>query len=529
MLLGAQRLLNPSFMTTRFLSSYPALLLSFAAAFAVGCVGDADEEDVDESTAELQEGAWEDDDERLAGEELQRGGVDSLSVQGNTVRANGKRFVSRGVIFEGFLYTKRDIQKCVDENYNGDNDGRKFCQRHLLSRDYYEGKGAFAGKDALTLAIDNWRINTVRFNLNQNALDPDSAGHDPDYIGEIAKVTKMARDRGLVVILAPFSGRNEGAPDKLVTKFPKYPMPTAATMGAIEVLSKRFGDDTGIAIDLFNEPFGNWKTFIDGGRGSGEWANVNFVGVNDLLNRMRNRGAKNVAIVQGLAADWSDYPGGINDNKLVFSGHPFLPNQPQQLEGEKIDWFSMFGDIARQRPFWITAWDASARDGWCKKFGVDTASQFVQYVAKKDIGLVGFAFDVPYSMTRDFRDELDKPTVMGAACSDNAGAHAGDLMQRSFLGTLPKLKNDRPKGGKISASKNQKVGRPIVIEVDAKDPDKDPLSYALKVEGEGGFGPRKHGATLRVTFDRPGPKKVTVSVADNKGAMIRRTVTLRPK
>jgi hypothetical protein len=97
---------------------------------------------------------------------------------------------------------------------------------------------------------------------------------------------------------------------------------------------------------------------------------VNFVGVNDLLDRMRNRGAKNVAIVQGLSADWSDFPGGIRDGNVVYSGHPFLPNQPEQLNGRGIDWFSKFGEIAKTKPFWITAWNASAHDKWCKEFGI---------------------------------------------------------------------------------------------------------------------------------------------------------------
>lgn len=513
-------------MLKRWLAPGSALLLSCL--FALGCVADAEEETGESSDALADDTPWEDEDERASNEVEEKGAVQSVSVQGNTVRANGKRFVSRGVTFEGFLYTRRDIEKCVAENYNGDNDGRKFCQRHLESRDYYEGKGKFAGKDALTLATTNWNVNTVRFNLNQSALDPGSNGHDPDYVDEIAKVTKMARSRGLVVILAPFSGRNEGAPDKLVTKFPKFPMPTSATMGAIDVLSRRFGDDTGIVIDLFNEPFGNWKTFLEGGRVNGEWAGIDFVGVNDLLDRMRNRGAKNVAIVQGLGADWSDYPGGIRDGKVVLSGHPFLPTQPQQLNGQGIDWYSKFGEIAKQKPFWVTAWDAAARDKWCDKFGINTATEFVQYLAKKDIGLVGFAFDVPFSMTRDFRDQLDTPTVMGATCVDSASAHAGDLLKRSFTGTLPKLQNGKPKGGKVSISKNQKVGKPIVIDIDASDPDKDPISYAVRVEGEG-LSPRQHASKFQLTFAKAGVKKVKISVADNKGAMVHKTVTLRVK
>jgi hypothetical protein len=309
----------------------------------------------------------------------------------------------------------------------------------------------------------------VRFNLNQSALDPDSAAHDPAYIDEIAKVTKVARGRGLVVILAPFSGRNEGAPDKLVTKFPKFPMPTAATVGDVNVLANRFGDDAGVAIDLFNEPFGNWKTYLDGGQIGGEWAGVNFVGVNALLDRMRSRNAKNVAVVQGLSADWSDFPGGIRDGKVVYSGHPFLPNQAAQLDGAGIDWHTKFGEIARSKPFWITAWDAAARDKWCNKWRVGLATEFVQYAAKRDIGMVGFAFDVPFSMTRDFRDQYDTATVMPASCTDGAGAHAGSLLQASFKGTLPALQNGRPKGGKVTVSKNQRVGKPITVDVDAKD------------------------------------------------------------
>ncbi len=509
---------------------FTSLALLSPSLLVVGCSGgdgsdDPSAESSDELTGIGDEAAWEEDDDRAAPATEERGHVDALSIHGNDIQSGGHRFVSRGVIFEGYLYTKKDIQDCVDGDYGGDNEGQKFCKRHLLARDYYEGKGTFAGHDALSLAITDWNANTVRFNLNQSALDPGSKAYQPAYLDEIAQVTHEARQRGLVVVLAPFSGRNLGAPDKLVTDFPKYPMPTEATMGAIDALSRRFGDDAGIVFDLFNEPFGSWSTYLDGGTGSGEWAGVHFVGVNDLLARMRARGAKNLAVVQGLSADWSDYPGGIRDTKVVLSGHPFLPNKTELLNGEGIDWYSKFGEIARTRPFWITAWNASAGDKWCNHFGVGLATEFVQYVDKKKMGLVGFAFDSPYSMTKDFRDKLDAATQIGTVCSDAANAQAGDVLQAEFRGTLPALKNGKPQGGKISVTKHPKAGQPIVISVDAKDPDHDPLSYAVKVAGEDASD-RQHGGTLHVVIPHAGAKKVTVVIADNKGAIVRKTVTL---
>ncbi len=46
-----------------------------------------------------------------------------------------------------------------------------------------------------------------------------------------------------------------------------------------------------------------------------------------------------------------------------------------------------------------------------------------------------------------------KAVAIKAAAKTAANAQAGDVMQKSFLGTLPKLQNERPKGGKVSVSK----------------------------------------------------------------------------
>ena len=106
-----------------------------------------------------------------------------------------------------------------------------------------------------------------------------------------------------------------------------------------------------------------------------------------------------------------------------------------------------------------------------------------------------------------------------------ASAHAGDILQKSFKGTLPALKNGKPNGGKIKISKNQKVGKPITLDVDAPDPDHDPISYAARAEGDP-KSPRQHASTFHFTFDKAGKHKATISIADNKGGAIKKTVTI---
>jgi hypothetical protein len=325
-----------------------------------------------------------------------------------------------------------------------------FCRRHLETRNYYFGrKGRDAdgravdysnGRDALTLAIRNWKINTVRFNVSQSALDPKSPFYEFSYAAEIQQVVEHARNRGLIVILALFDARNFNAPKALFCKNPMTPIDTVTTLRAARNLAKLFGDDQGVFLELLNEPFqpfGRLKSlraWRDGGRGqfndrcAGDSTYpLNFVGVNAIIDTIRTTGAKNPIILQGVGGTLEDLPEGIVDplNKLIYSVHPFMA---------RLNWFQDFGRLAQFKPVIVTAWNFSSKDDWCLIHGIGKTSEFLRYLRVSQIGVIGYALDVPRSATLDFEKTFDKPspTLAKGSCSRTDISRSGALLNRYF-------------------------------------------------------------------------------------------------
>ncbi|MBL8740083.1 MAG: cellulase family glycosylhydrolase, partial [Myxococcales bacterium] len=159
----------------------------------VGCVDDGDPEDLASQTNAVKK--------------------KGITVSGHKVMRNGHRFISRGVIFEGFQFPKDAMEACEAPPQKAKD--QDFCDRHLLAMDYV------LNGDALDRAKQSWKANTVRFNVNQALLDPSSALHDKKdesgkkwgdkYLNLLDNAVQKARDKNMVVMIALFSGRLDRA------------------------------------------------------------------------------------------------------------------------------------------------------------------------------------------------------------------------------------------------------------------------------------------------------------------------------
>ncbi|NUP08092.1 MAG: cellulase family glycosylhydrolase [Polyangiaceae bacterium] len=415
----------------RLLLAHPmwtlARVLTVLALLMVGC-GD---EDTDPDSFDSQSDA------------VKKSGI---TVSGRKVLRNNHRFISRGVIFEGFQFPKDAMEAC--EPPPGESQDKDFCDRHLLAMDY------LLNGDALERAKQNWKANTIRFNVNQALLDPSSALHDKKdgngkkwgakYLDLLDHAVQTARAKKLVVIIALFSGRLDRADNVYVdgkslnelngdTK-----MATARTKRAMETLVKRFKDDKEVLLEVFNEPYGNDPIYVNGGTKDGE----TYVGMKQIVNAARAEGLKTPIIVQGNGAYITDYLiDNIGDDNIIYSSHWFLKDGDP--DGGHALFNQAFGNAAERVPVIITAWDATPKivegkngkpdqNTWCKKDprGIKLPKIFLKYVRNRNLGLTGFAFDVPGSVTKDFRTLQDQPTILGATCAD--GGHAGKLVKSLF-------------------------------------------------------------------------------------------------
>ena len=347
-----------------------------------------------------------------------------VSVRGDQVRLGNHRFVSRGVIFEGFQFPLEAMQRCAAQQTGKT---QAFCQRHVDAQNYYFGK-------ALDLARTDWHANTVRLNLGQVMLDPKSAlfnKKNPDgstwgasYLARVKQAVAFARSKNMVVELALFNYRLSAA-DKVTVDGksinhydPKSGLPTERTDRAMARLAGAVKGDNDVLLEPYNEPYGNANTYVTG-----------HAGINVLIRTARAKGVKTPLVVQGTSADLSALPiGKIKDKNVIFSSHAFLKAPSSDGPG---DWARLFGNTAKTRPVLITAWDAVAKTGnWCKKHSPYLAQEFLNYVQARQIGLSGFAFDVNGTMVQNFQKHADAPTTFlpkGAANRCASGAAGQDI------------------------------------------------------------------------------------------------------
>ena len=61
-----------------------------------------------------------------------------------------------------------------------------------------------------------WGANTVRYNINQSALDPLDPNYSSSYADDVKAAVQLARNAGFAVDLALFDARNVNAPAMLM-------------------------------------------------------------------------------------------------------------------------------------------------------------------------------------------------------------------------------------------------------------------------------------------------------------------------
>lgn len=354
--------------------------------------------------------------------------AESVRVSGTTLTLDGKPYIAEGAIFQVFVEPMKPLQACKAT--------AEYCARHIEARDFYFGRGKYQGQSGLDIA-KAWGMNTIRLNVSQAGLDPADPSYSEQYVGEIVEATQLARQRGFVVILALFDARNTNAPASLMEINPKTPLDNETTLAAAKVLAQKFGKDNGVMLEALNEPFSptkrqrGWRLWRDGGElRKGKFAGIKFVGVNAVLKAIRDEGATNVVILQGMGANFRGFPGGVQDplNQVAYSVHPFFKNG----DPRHIDWDANFGNFAKTHPFLITAWGVTWATDWCDATGVDEPRKFLQYLNAKRIGLIVYALDVPTKLLDDFRKSRDKLTALGDDCADRG--NIGKLVKDYFAG-----------------------------------------------------------------------------------------------
>lgn len=269
------------------------------------------------------------------------------------------------------------------------------------------------GETELQMIRKRLGSNTLRFHLSQGGLDPYSTLYDPIYVDQILEPVRLARKQGFVVILV-MDAQQDGTPNLSC-------MPSSATARAWQTLAPHVAGDSGIMLELFNEPCKKGDAVL------AEWAQ----GMQQLIDMVRSQGARNILLLDGL--DWARITNGlfplVHDpipNRRALAIHPYLVSgafdRPQQWETE-------FGGSARIYPAIADEWNATPTNGCTGKNLPTVALTLVRYLQSLHLGLIEWGIESTHGrIVQDHTDfqPTDYSTFTG--CKDGSVSGGGKLL-----------------------------------------------------------------------------------------------------
>jgi hypothetical protein len=251
---------------------------------------------------------------------------------------------------------------------------------------------------------------TIRFEVSQWGLDPQSTAYVPAYLGRVTQAVALARRDGFSVIVAMQTHGTPGIPNT-------HDLPEDATTRAWAALTPALRGDAGVMLELFNEPTIRFDTPPKGDAMAAIWSvwRARFL---PLVQHLRAAGVGNVLILDGpQTANFLGEPAVLPDPHLAYAVHPYFGG----VNGDPGKWPLTFGNLAARVPVIATEWDLDPKVG-CIANGPALAQRFIAYLQAHRIGLVGWGFDVPGALIRDYSYA---PTTYSPAFHCGAGGQGG--------------------------------------------------------------------------------------------------------
>jgi endoglucanase len=358
-----------------------------------------------------------------------------IYVQGAHLMQNDQTFIPRGVQIVGLVAPPADLAGKYIPAY-----------QHFGAAEIAQAVGDHA--------------NLIRFQVSEFGLNPSDPLYDPHYLAEVESGIALARADGLNVIVslqAQLPAGNES----------RCPLPDAGAATDWRELAQAFAGDDDVMFELYNEPglpnsAADWALWADGGTvTSGAGSPCTAIGVQTLVNEIRALGADNVIILPGLAGEQTlagmpriTDPADPADPQLAYGIH--YPN----LNLTSDAWDNQFGNLAERVPVVVTEWQANGTTN-CVPDAPRAAPLLLTYLALKQIGVVGFAFDLPGTIVASY--QYDPTTYADFSCGEFTGG-AGQVLFDDFAGEA------QATGGTGASPASWLLSAPELVQLQSLDP-----------------------------------------------------------
>jgi len=253
--------------------------------------------------------------------------------------------------------------------------------------------------------MKEWKINAVRVPLNEDCWlglhDFPQQVIGENYRSEVKKYVNLLRKHGMKVIVdlhwtdGIYTGKGQGDCVDSRAKCQK-PMPDKQYAPKFwQSVASEFKNDDGVIFDLFNEPFPDqvmgdktaaWKCWRDGGSACSGFQ-FEVAGMQDLVNAVRDTGAKNLVMVGGLEwandlSQWLNYKPYDKADNMAASWHSYDFNACNN----KNCWESQIAPVAAKYP--VIVGEIGEHD--CKHQYIDG---LMQWLDEKKINYIAWVWN----------------------------------------------------------------------------------------------------------------------------------------
>jgi hypothetical protein len=291
----------------------------------------------------------------------------------------------------------------------------------------------------------SWGVDTLRFQVSQDALDPQSPVHDPAYLPFVMDALKRARTAGFAVIVSmresmPGDFKDPCGPDKLPCDI------TRRAWRAILMDPTDIGHDRRFMLEIYNEPLSGVQNT------EANWA-IWKPPHQKLLDQIRAMGAKNVVIADGIRAGKfmplaGKYRLADPLGNTAYGIHPYPLLLPNLAYYRTRDWQPAFGDFCDNgnaciATEWASGTDVACFDKTNNPNGVTSpsvAAALLRYLDEHHIGSAVWPADYPGAIVSDWAGTLTAwGTQSTFSCSDTSEHRGMGHMVRAYYlnGTLP--------------------------------------------------------------------------------------------
>ena len=252
--------------------------------------------------------------------------------------------------------------------------------------------------------VQDWHANTVRIHVSQGALQYEYAQGLSSYTDMARSVIAQARAAGLIVIVDMQAEKYGCTPDENgnMQKLPDLNTEQAWK----QILDSTLTSDPGVILEVFNEPDAtvacnlgtytqpDWSAWETGCNAEPDQ------GMLTVGQYLRSLAPDNVLFFNGQGVDFGfdgfTVPSGMPSNS-AYTVHPFSYVQNDSESASISRWDTWFGNFEQSGHAVVaTAWD---EDSECPNDPNQTITDdFIQsYLPQHSIGVIGYAWDGPYS------------------------------------------------------------------------------------------------------------------------------------